>query len=115
MIDSHCHLDCIDVSDREKGIQSLLDKARAHGVDRVLCISITLSNDSPRKLAEKYDQVWASVGMHPCHVEEEPAVTISQLRELAKAKDVIALGETGLDGYHNAVTDKQRDSFRTTY
>ena len=46
MIDSHCHLDCIDVSDREGGIQSVLDLARDHGVDRMLCISITLENDA---------------------------------------------------------------------
>ena len=52
MIDSHCHLDCIDVSEREGGVQSVLDLAREHGVDRMLCISITLGNDGPRQLAK---------------------------------------------------------------
>ena len=42
MIDSHCHLDCI-VSAREGGVQSVLDLAQQHGVDRMLCISITLT------------------------------------------------------------------------
>lgn len=97
MIDSHCHLDCIDVSQREGGIQSVLDLAHHHGVDRMLCISITLANDAPRRLAKAYDPVWATVGIHPCHAHEEPGVTVETLLELAQADSVIALGETGLD------------------
>jgi len=111
MIDSHCHLDCIDVSQREGGIQSVLDLAHHHGVDRMLCISITLANDAPRRLAKAYDPVWATVGIHPCHAHEEPGVTVETLLELAQADSVIALGETGLDGYHDPVTDVQRESF----
>ena len=111
MIDSHCHLDCIDVSEREGGVQSVLDLAREHGVDRMLCISITLGNDGPRQLAKAYQPVWATVGVHPCHAHEEPGVTVEHLLELAKADSVIALGETGLDGFHDPVTDIQRESF----
>ena len=113
MIDSHCHLDCIDISDREGGIQSVLDLALEHGVDRMLCISITLENDAPRRLAEAYDAVWATVGVHPCYAHEEPEVTVDQLLELTRADSVIALGETGLDGFHEPVTDVQRESFVT--
>ena len=113
MIDSHCHLDCIDISDREGGIQSVLDLASEHGVDRMLCISITLENDAPRRLAKAYDAVWATVGVHPCHAHEEPGVTVDQLLELTRADSVIALGETGLDGFHEPVTDVQRESFVT--
>ncbi len=113
MIDSHCHLDCIDVSQREGGVQSVLDQAKAHGVTRMLCISITLGNDGPRRLAKAHESVWATVGIHPCHAHEEPGVTVEHLLELAKADSVIALGETGLDGYHDPVTDVQRESFVT--
>lgn len=113
MIDSHCHLDCIDVSAREGGVQSVLDLAQQHGVDRMLCISITLGNDGPRQLAKAHDRVWATVGIHPCHAHEEPGVTVEQLLELTKADSVIALGETGLDGFHDPVTDVQRESFIT--
>jgi len=113
MIDSHCHLDCIDVSSREGGVQSLLDAAKTQGVDRMLCISITLGNDAPRQLAAAHDPVWATVGIHPCHAHEEPGVTVEQLSTLAGAPKVIALGETGLDGYHAPVSDVQRDSFAT--
>ena len=113
MIDSHCHLDCIDVSEREGGVQSVLDLAREHGVDRMLCISITLGNDGPRQLAKASQPVWATVGVHPCHAHEEPGVTVEHLLELAKADSVIALGETGLDGFHDPVTDIQRESFVT--
>jgi len=113
MIDSHCHLDCIDVSEREGGVQSVLDLACEHGVDRMLCISITLGNDGPRQLAKAYQPVWATVGVHPCHAHEEPGVTVEYLLELARADSVIGLGETGLDGFHDPVTDIQRESFIT--
>ena len=110
MIDSHCHLDCIDVSERD-GVQSLLDNAKTHGVDRMLCISITLGNDAPRRLAKEFDPVWATVGVHPCHAHEEPNVSAELLLELASEDKVIAFGETGLDGYHEPVTEIQRQSF----
>ena len=113
MIDSHCHLDCIDVSTRDGGIQSILDAAQAHGVERMLCISITLGNDAPRQLAAQHAPVWATVGIHPCHAHEEPDVSVDQLCRLAQAPDVIAFGETGLDGYHEPVSDVQRQSFQT--
>lgn len=112
MIDSHCHLDCINVASRERDIQSVLDNAKAHGVDGVLCISITIDNDAPRQLAAQYDPVWATVGIHPCHAHEEAKVTLDELKALTNAKDVIALGETGLDGYYDPVSDIQRESFK---
>ncbi|MGA1207675.1 MAG: TatD family hydrolase [Litorivicinaceae bacterium] len=111
MIDSHCHLDCIDGADQPARVQELLDRAAAHGVHGMLCISITLGNAAPRHLAASYDPVWATVGIHPCHADEEPAVSVDQLCTLAAAPKVIALGETGLDGYHQPVTDLQRASF----
>ena len=113
MIDSHCHLDCIDVSHREGGLESVLDNAKAHGVDRMLCISITLGNDAPRQIAANHAQVWASVGIHPCHAHEEPNVSVDLLKALCSSPKVIAIGETGLDGFHDPVTDIQRQSFKT--
>lgn len=113
MIDSHCHLDCIDVSEREGGIQSVLDAASAQGVERMLCISITVGNDAPRRLAAEHAPVWATVGTHPCHAHEEPELSVDALIDAASAPQVIALGETGLDGYHDPVTDVQRQSFQT--
>lgn len=113
MIDSHCHLDCIDVSSREGGVQDVIEAAARHGVERMLCISITLGNDAPRQLAATHAPVWATVGIHPCHAHEEPEVSVAQLTELAAAPKVIALGETGLDGYHAPVCDLQRASFAT--
>ncbi len=112
MIDSHCHLDCIDVSERPGGVQSVLDQAAEHGVDRMLCISITLGNDAPRRLAAAHEPVWATVGIHPCHAHEEPDVTHEILSEAAASPKVIALGETGLDGFHEPVSDAQRHSFQ---
>jgi len=113
MIDSHCHLDCINGADQPEGVDALLARAQTQGVHGMLCISITLANDAPRRLAARYAPVWASVGIHPCHADEEPGVTVETLSELAQAPKVIALGETGLDGYHAPVSDVQRASFVT--
>ena len=113
MIDSHCHLDCIDGADQPQRVIELLERSAAHGVHGMLCISITLANPAPRHLAAAHAPVWATVGIHPCHADEEPGVTVALLTELASAPKVVALGETGLDGYHQPVTETQRESFIT--
>lgn len=113
MIDSHCHLDCIDGADQPQRVNELLERAAAHGVHGMLCISITLANAGPRHLAAAHAPVWATVGIHPCHADEEPGVTVATLTELASAPKVVALGETGLDGYHQPVNETQRESFIT--
>ena len=112
MIDSHCHLDCLDLKGREHGMQSVLDEAKIHGVDGMLCISITLGNDAPRILAAQHESVWATVGLHPCHAHEYPDISVGQLKILAESAHVIALGETGLDGYHAPVSEHQLNSFK---
>ena len=92
MIDSHCHLDCIDGADQPQRVIELLERSAAHGVHGMLCISITLANPAPRHLAAAHAPVWATVGIHPCHADDEPGVTVALLTELASAPKVVALG-----------------------
>ncbi|MBL0949676.1 MAG: TatD family hydrolase [Pseudomonas sp.] len=100
LIDSHCHLDRLDLAAHGGSLDAALDAARAAGVGHFLCIGVSADNAATIKgLAERYDDVDCSVGVHPLDLEPgaEPALDWL-LGELAHPK-VVAIGETGLD-YH---------------
>ena len=95
MIDSHCHLDRLELGERSLD-QALID-ARAAGVRHFLCIGVNLQAAlDPIAVAEKHSDVSASVGVHPLyHTDALPDP--DQIRRLADHPKVVALGETGLD------------------
>lgn len=100
LIDSHCHLDRLDLAAHGGSLDAALDAARAAGVGHFLCIGVSADNAATVKgLAERYEDVDCSVGVHPLDLEPgaEPALDWL-LGELAHPK-VVAIGETGLD-YH---------------
>jgi len=96
-IDTHCHLDEESfVQDCDETIQRAVDC----GVTRMIAIGITL--ESCRRvieLTEKYDSVYAVVGLHPNYVLAAQPTDWEQIVELASAPKVVGLGETGLDKY----------------
>lgn len=110
-VDSHCHLDFPDLREREAEVLAAMAE---NGVDRALCISVTLE-DFPAvlSLAERHAHLWASVGVHPDNAGcEEPDV--ARLLALADHPKVIAIGETGLDyHWHKDAPEWQRARFRT--
>ena len=110
LVDSHCHLDFPELAGN---IDAVLDKMRENGVTHALCVSVTLE-DFPRvrALAERYPQLYASVGVHPDY-PDAPEVTVEELTRLAAHPRVVAIGETGLD-YHRIQGDCewQRERFR---
>ena len=109
MIDSHCHLDRLELG--ERSLESALDEARGRGVERFLCIGVNLEDQSPVRVAEQHDDVYASVGVHPLyHTDAVPQA--QDLVALADHPKVVALGETGLD-YFKEDNDRgiQRDAF----
>ncbi|USE34363.1 TatD family hydrolase [Endozoicomonas sp. SCSIO W0465] len=113
-IDSHCHLDHLDLSAYEGSLDLAVAAAREAGVDRMLCIGINLENGPEVvSLAEQYEDVYASVGVHPLDCKEI-VPDIDVVRSLASHKKVVAIGETGLD-YCYATTEGaqavQRQSF----
>lgn len=100
LIDSHCHLDRLDLAAHGGSLDAALDAARAAGVGHFLCIGVSADNAATVKgLAERYADVDCSVGVHPLDLEPgaEPALDWL-LGELEHPK-VVAIGETGLD-YH---------------
>lgn len=97
LIDTHAHLDYPDFA---ADLDAVLTRAAEAGVTRVITIGTGL--ESSRRaiaLAERFENVFAVVGIHPTHVPEEPADFLDELRALAAHPKVAAIGETGLD-YH---------------
>jgi len=112
LVDSHCHLDFPDFSAE---LDAVVARARAAGIGRLVTIS-TLVGKFPmlRAIAERFDEVYCSVGTHPHHAAKEPNVTADDLIAAAKHAKVVAIGEAGLDyHYDNSPRDAQEKSFRT--
>lgn len=113
LIDTHCHLDRLDLTPYNGDLGLALKAANVQGVHRFLCVCIDLEHfPDIITIAEKYDQVSATLGLHPTEtVENEP--TVEQLIALASHPKVIGIGETGLDYYRcEGDTKWQRERFR---
>lgn len=112
-IDSHCHLDRLNLDDFDGELDNALNIARKNGIDHFLCVCIDLEHfDDIIDIANKYHDVSASVGVHPCDTKgKEP--TIDELVNLAQSQQIVAIGETGLDYFYNkGDLEWQRDRFR---
>ncbi len=97
LTDTHVHLDFPDFA---PDLDAVLARADAAGVKRIITIGTTIEGSRRAlDLAERYPQVWATVGVHPGNATEAPDDVQTPLRELAKHPKVVALGECGLD-YH---------------
>jgi len=114
IIDSHCHIDRVDLDAFGGSIESMLDHARNLSVDKFLCVCIDLEHfDDVHALSKSYPNIYCSVGVHPTETNcKDPS--IEELLEYAKSNRVIAIGETGLDYFHvrKDEADWQRDRFR---
>lgn len=113
LIDSHCHLDRLDLTSYDGNLALVLTAAHAQGVGHVLCVGIDSVN-SPRvvQIANKYPHVSASIGIHPTEIEAHE-LTIAELIKMADHPKVVAIGETGLDYYHaEGDMEWQRERFR---
>ncbi len=109
MIDSHCHLNFPQLAGDLEGV---IERARLAGVSHLINIGVGV-DDSRRgaELAGRLDNVAATVGIHPCYDESARDAT-AELRDLAALPQVVAIGECGLDYFHDDVPrDVQRASF----
>jgi len=113
LVDSHCHLDRLDLFGGSSDIAAVLDSARRRGVTRFLAIGVDMSSSQGLvKLAREFPDVHVSVGVHPLQDDEQPVPSVEQLIALASHEPVVAIGETGLD-YHYAEGTRrwQQESF----
>jgi TatD DNase family protein len=97
LIDSHCHLDFPDFAAE---LDAVVERARVAGIGRMVTISTRVKKHAQvLGIAEKYADVFCSVGTHPHHAGEEPGIDAKALIALAKHPKIVAIGEAGLD-YH---------------
>lgn len=101
LIDSHCHLDRLDLTPFDGELDNALRFAADNGVGRILCVAIDMGNvQTVIDIAQCYPQVYASIGVHPNEQGgHEPSV--EELLQLAAQEKVIAIGETGLDYFRS--------------
>ena len=111
LIDSHCHLDFPDFASE---LDAVVARARAAGIGRMLTISTRVKKHAQvLAIAERFPDVFCSVGTHPHHAQEEFEVDAKTLMAMAKHPKIVAIGEAGLDyHYDNSPRDQQMKSFR---
>jgi TatD DNase family protein len=111
LIDSHCHLDFPELASDEAGV---LARARTAGVAGMLTIGTRLDQfERVRAIAERHDNIWCSVGVHPHEAKEEGQRTPDRLIEATRHPKVVGIGETGLDFfYEHSPRAEQAESFR---
>jgi TatD DNase family protein len=115
IVDSHCHLNQLDLTAFDGNLDNVMVEARAVGVEHCLCVCIT-SDDVPvlHELTTRYPDVSMSIGVHPNEVATDP-MTYETLRDLASAEACVAIGETGLDYFRTELEEAcelQRQRFR---
>lgn len=114
MIDVHCHL---NFHAFEKDYDEVINKAFDDGVEKIINVGTSLeSSKKAIELAQKYDNLYTIVGVHPHHADKVQKNFIDELEKLARKPKVIAIGETGMDYYSyrtNGVVDPklQKDVF----
>ncbi len=99
LIDSHCHLDRLDLKPYDGSLDPVLSKAMDAGVEHILCVATDRKRyDAILALVDAYPQVSGSVGIHPLS-DELTEFSTTWLEHEAGNPSIIAVGETGLD-YH---------------
>ncbi|PWB81981.1 MAG: LuxR family transcriptional regulator [Methylocystaceae bacterium] len=112
LIDTHCHLDFPDFAPEQ---EQIVARARADGVARLVTISTHVDKVAAiRAIAERYEDVFWTIGTHPNHAHEEREASVAELVELASHRKCVGIGETGLDyHYDKAPRDLAARVFRT--
>jgi TatD DNase family protein len=111
LVDSHCHLDFPDFASE---LDDVVGRAREAGIGRMVTISTRVKkHDQVLAVAERFDDVYCSVGTHPHNAHEELDIGVDELLKLAAHPKVVAIGEAGLDyHYDNSPRDAQEQGVR---
>jgi len=112
VIDSHCHLDFPDFAAE---LDAVVGRAGAAGIERMVTICTRVRRHGEvLAIAERFANVYCSVGTHPHYAHEELDITAADLVERARPEKVVAIGEVGLDyHYDNSPREAQERGFRT--
>jgi len=111
LIDSHCHLDFPDFAEE---IDDVVGRAHESGVGLMLTICTHVTKfDQVLAVAERYDNIFCTVGIHPHEAAAEPETEAARLVKLSQHPKVVGIGETGLDYYYeHSPPEDQKRSFR---
>lgn len=111
LIDTHAHL---EMAEFKGDLEKVIERAREHGVHYIITVGTTLeSSRQAVAIAEKYDFIYASVGIHPHEVKFVSGSAYAELGTLAKHEKVVAYGEIGLDYYYeHSPRSLQKEQFR---
>jgi TatD DNase family protein len=107
LIDSHSHLTYEGLIDN---LDEILKQCAAIGVSD--CITVGTDSDENIKvveLTEKYEHIYGAVGIHPHNASKYKPEDIEQLKDFAKHKKIVAIGEMGLDFYYNFSEQAQQE------
>ena len=110
-IDSHCHL---DYHERDGDLDEVVKRAQHAGVETLVTICTKMENfETVKRIAERFGNVWCSLGIHPHEVGNEALPTAKELVALADHPKVVGIGETGLDYYYErSPRDAQKKCLR---
>src|SRR5262249_28264663 len=96
--DSHCHLDFPEFAPE---LDAVVQRAQDSGVKVCVTIGTTLARfPNVRAIAERFPNIWCSVGIHPHEAKDELIATPAPLIEASNHPKVVGIGETGLDYYY---------------
>ena len=111
LVDSHCHL---DESHFDPDREAVIVRAAENGVTRLINPGVDLSSSrTAAALAQRYEGIYAAVGVHPHDAKTLDAAALLELKALAQAYKNVAIGEIGLDYYRDlSPRDVQRRAFQ---
>ena len=99
LTDTHCHL---YYKDLKKDLQGVFDRANKLGVNRFICAATNMEDvHQCIEIAENYDQVFCSSGIHPHDTKDAPKNYIEKIYNLMSNDKMVAIGEIGLDYFRN--------------
>ena len=112
LVDSHCHLDFPDFADE---LDQVMGRAAAAGIGTIVTISTRIRRfEAVRAIAERYANVFCSVGTHPHNAHEELDFSAEDIARISERPKVVAIGEAGLDyHYDNSPREAQTKGLRT--
>ncbi len=112
LVDHHCHL---DFPDFEADLDGIVARAHAAGVGTMVTISTHIRRfDQLAAIIERYPNVFASIGTHPNHADEERGIPVADILAIARHPKVVAIGEAGLDYFRKGASPQaQAEGFRT--
>jgi len=99
LIDTHCHL---TFEQLVGDIEAVVDRSKTAGVTGWITVGTDPEhNQKAVELADRFENMYATVGIHPHDAKDVTAKTLSELKELAGSEKVVAVGETGLDFHYD--------------